>query len=111
MTAGGATCNTIESSQGKPVGIALIPVTSSQIVAIGYDAATRELVIQFRASGRNRNAIYSYDGVPSELIRGLLAAASPDSFFHRHIRHGPFPYRRHESGGLLDGASSAEEDR
>jgi hypothetical protein len=52
MTAGGATCTTIESSQGKPVAIALIPVTSSQIVAIGYDAATRELVIQFRASGR-----------------------------------------------------------
>ena len=32
--------------------IALIPIASSQIAAVGYDAATRELVIKFRDSRR-----------------------------------------------------------
>lgn len=82
--------------------IALIPVTSSQLAAVGYDEETCELVIEFSGSGRTRNAIYSYQGVPPELARGLLAAASPGAFFHQHIRQGPFRYRRHESGALQD---------
>ena len=82
--------------------IALIPVTSSQLAAVGYDEETCELVIEFSGSGRTRNAIYSHQGVPPELARGLLAAASPGAFFHQHIRQGPFRYRRHESGALQD---------
>jgi hypothetical protein len=111
MTVGGATCITIESSRGRPVAIALIPVASSQLAAVGYDAATRELVIKFRSSDHKDQVIYSYDGVPPELVRGLLAAASPGSFFRRHIRQGDYPYRRHETSGLLDGAPSAAGDR
>jgi hypothetical protein len=84
------------------VAITLIPVVSSQLAAVGYDEGRRELVIQFRASGRHPEAIYSYDGVPPELARGLIVAESPGSYFHRHIRHGPFPYRRHQSGALRD---------
>jgi hypothetical protein len=110
MTAGGATCTTVESSQGKPVTIALIPVTSSQIVAIGYDAATRELVIQFRASGRNRNVIYSYDGAPSELVRGLLAAASPDLLSAAHPPR-PLPVPASREWRPPRRRSSAEEGR
>jgi hypothetical protein len=91
--------------------IALIPVTSSQLAAVGYDPETGELVIKFHGTSRHQHAIYSYAGVPPELAAGLLAAESPGAFFHRHIRQGPFPYRRHRRGGLLDGASSAEEDR
>ncbi len=100
--ASGIACAAGECVQSGSVTIALIPVISSQLAAIGYDEETRELVIQFRASGRNRNATYSYQGVPPELARGLLAAASPGTFFHRHIRNGSFPYRRHESGALQD---------
>jgi len=84
------------------VAIPLIPVSSSQLAAVGYDAGTRELVIQFRASGRSQQAIYSYQGVPPELATGLLAAESPGGYFHRHIRQGPFPYRRHQSGDIRE---------
>jgi hypothetical protein len=80
--------------------IALSPVTSSQIAAVGYDATTRELVIRFHSSGRKQEAVYSYDGVPFELAKGLIVAESPGSYFHRHIRQGRYPYRRHEGESL-----------
>ena len=92
------------------MAIALIPIVSSQIAAVGYDAATRVLVIKFRASGRMAEAIYSYDGVPPELATGLIAAESPGSYFHRHIRRGQFRYRRLESDGLRDDEPHAGEE-
>jgi hypothetical protein len=109
MKAGGAAFTTTESSQGRPVAIALIPIVSSQIAAVGYDAETRELVIKFRASGRTAEAIYSYDGVPPELATGLIAAESPGAYFHRHIRHGQFRYRRHESDSRRENEQPARE--
>jgi hypothetical protein len=57
--------------------IALSPVTSSQIAAVGYDATIRELVIKFHSSGLKQEAVYSYDGVPFELARGLIAPRAP----------------------------------
>ena len=80
------------------MAIAMIPVVSSQIAAVGYDPTIGELVIRFHGSGRAEPAIYSYAGVPSALAQGLIAAASPGAYFHRHIRHGHFPYRRVECG-------------
>jgi hypothetical protein len=94
----------------RHAAIALIPVTSSQLAAVGYDAGTGELVIKFHGTVRNQHAIYSYQGSLPELAAGILAAESPGAFFHRHIRQGPFRYRRHQRG-LLDGTSSAGEDR
>jgi KTSC domain len=91
--------------------IALSPVTSSQIAAVGYDAATRELVIRFRSSGRKQERVYSYDGVPFELAKGLIAAESPGSYFHRHIRQGRYPYRRHEGEGLRQNEPLGKEAR
>jgi KTSC domain len=104
-----AACTTADSSQGRLVAIALIPIVSSQIAAVGYDAATRELVIKFRASGRMGEAIYSYDGVPPELATGLIAAESPGAYFHRHIRQGQFHYRRHASDSLREDEQPARE--
>ena len=84
------------NSQEKVGAIALIPVASSQIAAVGYDPPTRELVIRFRGSGQHPEVIYSYASVPAEVAAGLVNAGSPGSYFHRHIRHGHYPYRRHE---------------
>ena len=89
--------------------IALSPVTSSQIAAVGYDATTRELVIRFHSSGRKQQRVYSYEGVPSELAKGLIVAESPGSYFHRHIRQGPYPYRRHEGEGLRQNVPPSRE--
>ena len=91
--------------------IALSPVTSSQIAAVGYDATTRELVIRFHSSGRKQERVYSYDGVPSELAKGLIAAESPGSYFHRHIRQGRYPYRHTEAEGLRQNEPLSREVR
>jgi hypothetical protein len=82
------------------MAIAVNPVTSSQIAAVGYDATTRQLVIRFHSTGRKQERVYSYDSVPSEPATGLIIAESPGSYFHRHIRRGPYSCRRHEGEGL-----------
>ncbi len=60
-------------------------VTSSNIRAIGYDADSQTLAVQF-ASG-----LYHYSGVPSEIDRALQAAeAAGESlgrFFAAQIRN------------------------
>ena len=84
--------------------IPLIAIASSQLAAVGYDTASRELLVKFQAGRPDQPpAIYSYEGVPPELAEGLIAAESPGGFFHRHIRQGGFPYRRHQSGDLRSG--------
>jgi hypothetical protein len=80
----------------KVSAVALIPVASSQIAAVGYDSITRKLVMRFRGSGRGQQPIYSYDGVPAEIAAELVAAGSPGSYFHQHIRQRGYPFRRHD---------------
>ena len=87
-----------EGGSAEVVAVTPIPVTSSQIAAIGYDPAARRLVVRFRGSGRRLEAVYSYDGVPAEIAAGLVAAASPGIYFNRHIRHGGYPFRCHQGG-------------
>jgi hypothetical protein len=78
------------------MGVVLMPVTSSQIAAVGYDPIARQLVVRFHGSGPRPEAIYSYAGVPAQIAAELIGAESPGSYFHRHIRQGGYPYRRHE---------------
>ena len=89
---------TIEMGDQRIAPAALIPVTSSQIAAVGYEPTARRLVIRFRGSGRRPEAVYSYDGVPAEVAAGLVAAASPGIYFNRHIRQGGYPFWRHQGG-------------
>ena len=78
------------------MGVVLMPVTSSQIAAVGYDPIARQLVIRFHGCGSRPEAIYSYAGVPARIAAELIGAESPGTYFHRHIRQGGYPYRRHE---------------
>lgn len=59
----------------------LKPVDSSSIRAIGYDAATRMMEIEF-VSGD----LYSYAGVPSKAVTSLRGASSIGTYFTRFIR-------------------------
>jgi hypothetical protein len=59
--------------------MALIPVSSSAIRAIGYDGYT--LVVVFINSGR-----YDHPGVPYEVYAALMQATSKGSFYNRNIR-------------------------
>ena len=56
-------------------------VESSALFAVGYDAATRLLRVQFRS-----RAVYDYFGVPHDIHEGLLSAPSKGGYFNRVIR-------------------------
>jgi hypothetical protein len=59
-----------------------LPRQSGTIKAAGYNPATRELRLQFHATGKT----YRYTDVPSDKWDGLLADKSHGAYFSRHIR-------------------------
>lgn len=60
----------------------MVPVSSSNLAAVGYDPQNHEMHIEF-TSGHT----YAYYGVPEEIYRLLMAAPSLGSFFHQYIRN------------------------
>ncbi len=65
-----------------------IPVTSSDLVSVGYDELARVLEIEFK-----ENRIYQYSDVPPDIYKGLMRADSPGRYFFAHI-NAYFRYRR-----------------
>lgn len=59
----------------------LKPVNSSSLAAVGYDATTRTLVLEFKNGGT-----YAYFDVPPSRHRALLAAPSMGEHFMHHVR-------------------------
>lgn len=72
------------SSQPRPAApvIYLTPITgSSNIAALGYDAPTQTLEVQFANGSRHR-----YQGVPADISQAMFAAESKGRFFAAEIR-------------------------
>ncbi len=67
----------------------MVPVSSSNLKSVGYDAASSTLRIAFLNSG-----IYEYFGVPSSVHAGLMSANSHGSYFDTYIKKGPYRYRK-----------------
>jgi len=67
--------------------IALVPVTSNQVKAIGYDPATETLAVTFT---RGPGTVYHYPGVKPETHANFLKAESIGKFFGAHIKALPF---------------------
>ena len=67
----------------------LTPVTSSNLKAIGYDAATKKLQVEF-----HNDTLYEYSGVPSSIADGLFEASSHGQYFDRYIKKGPYNFVR-----------------
>ena len=65
-----------------------IPVTSTDIRAIGYDADSQTLEIEFNSGG-----VYRYSGVPSGEHDGIMAAASHGKYFHANIKNR-YPFEK-----------------
>ena len=63
-------------------------VASTNLAAVGYDAKTRTLEIEF-VSGR----VYQYHDVPANMHDQLMQAPSKGQFFNTHIRNS-YPYSR-----------------
>ena len=61
-------------------------VESSTLLAIGYDATSEILQLEFRS-----HAVYQYLGVPGSVYAALVAAPSKGRYFNGAIR-GHFPH-------------------
>lgn len=70
--------------------IQLEPVHSSQVKAIGYDAATQTLAVQFT---RGAGAIYHYPEVTPELHAAFVSSESIGAFFGKHIK--PLSFKKY----------------
>ena len=67
--------------------IALVPVTSNQVKAIGYDPETQTLAVTFT---RGTGAVYHYPGVKPEQHDAFMQAESIGKHFGQHIKDLPF---------------------
>ncbi|WP_342617181.1 KTSC domain-containing protein [Rhodoferax sp. GW822-FHT02A01] len=67
--------------------IALVPVTSNKVAAIGYDEATQTLAVTFP---RGAGAIYHYPNVSKETHQALVQAESIGKYFGAHIQDLPY---------------------
>lgn len=66
---------------------ALTPVESSHIAAIGYDAATQTLLVEFKGRGTT-----AYDKVPPDVHEAFMAAESKGKYFGTNVR-GKYGHR------------------
>ncbi len=57
------------------------PVSSSNISAIGYDADSEILEVEF-----TNGAVYAYSGVPSGEYQGFMNADSKGKYLHANIK-------------------------
>jgi predicted phage-related endonuclease len=74
-----------------PDEIAMQPVRSGQIKAVGYHDGMRVLAVEFNSGGS-----YRYDGVPPDEFSKLLQSSSIGSYFTTNIR-GKFASRKVEA--------------
>lgn len=58
------------------------PVTSSNIVSVGYDPATLTLEVEFKG-----DSVYQYFDVPEAVHQELMQASSIGQFMHTSIRN------------------------
>jgi hypothetical protein len=72
----------------------LVPVASSNLLAVGYNPATLTLYVAFRPSPkRPAPTLYAYDGVPPGVYMALVGAPSAGSYLCAAVK-GAYPYRR-----------------
>ena len=85
--------------------ISMQPVKSSQILAIGYDAANKTLAIQFKGPDTGvpvPGSTYHYTNVEPETFEAMKAAESVGSFFYKNIKANreKYPYKKVEITGV-----------
>jgi hypothetical protein len=80
-----------ENSADKVISLEIerIPVRSSNISSIGYDARSEVLEMAFHSGTE-----YRYFGVPEHLFQGLMNAPSHGKYFDLYIKKAGFPYEQ-----------------
>ena len=66
----------------------MVPVSSSNLAAVGYDPPTETLRVEFL-----NGSLYEYKAVPQGVYDELMAAPSHGSYFNRFIRNS-YAYER-----------------
>ena len=67
-----------------------VNVDSSLLKALGYDAGTSTLEVEF-----HNGSVYMYDGVPEGVYSEVMGAESVGKAFTRLIKsEGAYPYKR-----------------
>lgn len=76
--------------------IPITPVESSQIHAMGYDAETQTLAVQFKKKDGSPGGVYHYADVPDDAWQELRDAPSIGSHFYKNIkpRSDIYPFTR-----------------
>lgn len=64
------------------------PVSSSNIAAVGYDAESQTVYVQFL-----NGSTYAYKGVPEHEFENLRTAPSVGSYLNRNYKN-VYPYER-----------------
>jgi len=59
-----------------------VPVSSSNVVSIGYEANTQTLEVEFKS-----NAVYQYFGVPQQVHENFMNSGSKGQFLQQYIRN------------------------
>ena len=73
---------TLETAEVTQVTMNRQPVSSSNLVSVGYDSSYQTLEIEF-----NNGAIYQYFDVPQFEYEGLMQAESHGGYFHANVRN------------------------
>ena len=79
---------------GDAPAIAMTPVDSHKIKAIGHDAKTNTLAVTFT---RGAGAVYHYPDYSPEFFLAFMAAESKGKFFGQHLQDAPFKKYRGET--------------
>lgn len=66
-----------------------VPVQSSNLATVGYDANNSTLEIEF-----NHGGIYQYSNVPPHIHDGLMSAGSKGTYFDQNIKKAGYPYNK-----------------
>ena len=74
------------------IAVDMIPVSSSNIYAVGYDEENNQLQVQFKTKDGGPGAMYRYFNVAKEVYDGMLNAASVGSFFHYNVKSAGYDY-------------------
>ncbi len=61
------------------------PVESSAVASIGYDVELEEAYIEYMGGD-----LYAYEGIPVDVFRELINAASKGTFVNAVIKEYPF---------------------
>jgi len=91
--------------------IALSPVESSQITAIGYHAESRTLAVQFPGRGANPGDVYHYLNVAPEVFAAFQASESKGKFFGAEVRPKYAYQKQPGADGIVFGLAPTQEPK